>query len=276
LSAVSAAPAAHDLAPTTPRFMDAMKVQARVVHALILREVITRFGRRNLGVLWLIAEPMIFTVFVAMLWSVAGLGERSGLPIFAFAVTGYTSVLMWRNTVGRCNYAILQNLNLLYHRNVKVIDLLLTRVIIEVAGATGSLLILTAGLVWLERTPLPEDPLKVLAGLALLAWFSAGLGMVIGAAASLSELVDRIWHPTAYILLPLSGAAFMVDWLPPAAREVVLILPMVHCLELLREGYFGRFVTTHHDVPFVIVFNMLLTLVGLFLIRVASRRVEGL
>jgi capsular polysaccharide transport system permease protein len=256
--------------------MGALRVQWRVVHALLLREVITRFGRRNLGVLWLIAEPMVFTVGVALLWSAAGLGERSGLPIFAFAVTGYTSVLMWRNTVGRCNYAILQNLSLLYHRNVKVIDLLWTRIILEVAGATGSFLILTTGLVWLEKTPLPEDPLKVIAGLALLAWFSAGLGLVIGAAASLSELVDRVWHPAAYILLPLSGAAFMVDWLPPAAQEVVMLLPMVHCLELLREGYFGRFVVTHHDIPYVIVFCMLLTLVGLFLTRVASRRVEGL
>ncbi len=103
-------------------FLKSFGVQRRVIGALLMREVITRFGRENLGVLWLIGEPMIFTLGVATLWSAAGLSHGSSLPIVAFAITGYSSVLMWRNSVGRCNSAIQQNLNLLYHRNVQVID----------------------------------------------------------------------------------------------------------------------------------------------------------
>ena len=40
----------------------------------------------------------------------------------AFAVTGYSSVLMWRNSVSHCNGAVRANLNLLFHRNVQVLD----------------------------------------------------------------------------------------------------------------------------------------------------------
>jgi len=257
-------------------FARSFAIQWRVVHALLMREIITRFGRHNVGVLWLVGEPMMFTTGVALLWSSAGLGHGSSLPIVAFAVTGYSSVLMWRNTVGRCNAAVLQNFNLLYHRNVQVIDIMLTRIILECAGATASFTVLTLVLVGFGWTPPPEDLLKVVSGLALLAWFSGALGLCVGAAASMSEMVDRIWHPLAYVLLPLSGAGYMVDWLPRGAREYVLLLPMVHCLELLREGYFGHVVATYHDIPYVAMFCLVLTLGGLLLTRFASRRVEGL
>ena len=117
-------------------------IQRRVISALLMREVITRFGRENVGVLWLIGEPMMFTLGVATLWAAAGLNHGSSIPIVAFAITGYSSVLLWRNTVNRCNSGIQQNLNLLYHRNVRVIDVFVTRIILEMAGATASFVVL--------------------------------------------------------------------------------------------------------------------------------------
>ena len=93
-----------------------------------MREVITRFGRHNVGVLWLVGEPMIFTLGVAALWSAAGMSHGSGLPIIAFAITGYSSVLMWRNSVASHEQRDPAELRPLYHRNVQVIDVFVTRI----------------------------------------------------------------------------------------------------------------------------------------------------
>jgi capsular polysaccharide transport system permease protein len=248
-------------------------IQRRVVWALMMREVITRFGRENVGVLWLVGEPMIFTLGIATLWAAAGMNHGSAIPIVAFAVTGYSSVLMWRNAVGRCTSGVQQNLNLLYHRNVRVIDVFFTRIVLEMVGASASfvvLVLLFTGLEWIE---LPHDPLLVVAGWLMLAWFGAALALTVGAATAFSELIERLWHPAAYLLFPLSGAAFMVDWLPVAAQEVVLLLPMVHGVELLREGYFGNVVRTHYDIGYMAAINLVLTFVGLLLVREAGRRV---
>ena len=250
-------------------------IQRRVISALLMREVITRFGRENVGVLWLIGEPMMFTLGVATLWAAAGLNHGSSIPIVAFAITGYSSVLLWRNTVNRCNSGIQQNLNLLYHRNVRVIDVFVTRIILEMAGATASFLVLAVIFTGIEWIAPPADPLMVAGGWLMLAWFGAALAIVVGAATAYSELVDRIWHPTAYLLFPLSGAAFMVDWLPPALQQTVLLLPMVHGVEMVREGYFGNVVRTHYDVAYMASVNLVLTLVGLFVLRDAANRVEA-
>jgi capsular polysaccharide transport system permease protein len=250
-------------------------VQRRVIGALMMREVIARFGRANLGALWLLGEPMLFTMGVTAMWYAAGLNHGSSIPIVAFAVTGYSSVLMWRNGVGRCTSALQQNLNLLYHRNVQAIDVFLTRILLEIGGATASFAVLTTVFIALEMIQPPPDMMLVLFGWLMLAWFACALALNIGALTSWSHLVERLWHPISYLLFPFSGAAFMVDWLPPAAQEVVLLLPMVHGVEILREGYFGSVVKTHYDVGYLATCCLVLTLTGLFLTREAARRVEA-
>lgn len=257
-------------------FLRSLSIQLRVIRALMMREIISRFGRQNLGVLWLVGEPLIFTVAVTTLWKAAGLHHNSPLPIEAFAVTGYSSVLMWRNTASKCNSAILQNQRLLVHRNVRILDVFLTRILLEMAGATLSFATLTIAIVGLGLVAPPADLLKVVIGWLMLAWFGAGLGLSLGTANAFSELVDRFWHPLSYVMFPLSGAAFMVDWLPPATREYVSYLPMIHGVEYLREGFFGDVVRTHHDLAYMAVINLVLTFAGLALMRGAARQVEHL
>jgi capsular polysaccharide transport system permease protein len=259
-----------EVAPTP--FLRSLSIQLRVLRALLLREVITRFGRRNLGVLWLVLEPMTFTLGISALWTAAGLHEHSQIPIVAFAITGYSSVLMWRNVVGRCTTAIQQNLNLLYHRNVKVLDVFIARSLLEMIGATGSFAVLSAAFVWLEMIEMPVDPLLLVQGWIMLAWFGLSLGLVVGAATAYSEIVDRLWHSVAYLLFPLSGAAFMVDWLPAKAQAVVLMLPMVHGVEALRAGYFGQVVPTYQNLFFMGSVNLVLMFFGLILLRGAAKR----
>jgi capsular polysaccharide transport system permease protein len=259
---------------STPSLLQCLGIQRRVVYALLMREIITRFGRENLGVLWLVVEPMIFTLGVATLWTASGLHHGSPIPIVAFAVTGYSSVLMWRNSVGRASSAIAQNKPLLFHRNVRAIDVLLTRIILEIAGATASFLFLSLLFIFIGWMPVPVDLMQVVFSWGMLAWFGMSLALVIGAGTAFSEIVERVWHPAAYLLFPLSGAAFMVDWLPTNMRNVVLLLPMVHGVEMLREGYFGDVVATHYDVGYMAACCLTLSLAGLYLVRAASRRVK--
>lgn len=249
-------------------------IQLRVLHALLMREVITRFGRENLGVLWLAGEPMLFTLAVATLWTISGLHNGSPIPIVAFAVTGYSSVLMWRNAASRASHAVQDNRPLLFHRNVQVIDVLLTRVILEIGGATCSFILLSSLFMWVGWMPPPRDPLEVVMGWTLLAWFGGSLAVLIGAASAFSELVERLWHPVSYVLFPISGAGFMVDWMPEGIRGFVLILPMVHGTEILREGWFGNVVQTHYDIGYMAFCSLVLTLAGLYVQREATLRVE--
>jgi ABC-type polysaccharide/polyol phosphate export permease len=252
---------------------DSLRIQARVISALLMREILTRYGRHNIGFLWLFVEPMIFTLGVTALWTFAGLKHGSNLPIAAFALTGYSSVLVWRNMPGRLCSAIEPNLALMYHRNVKVMDIFAARLLLEGTGATISFIILGSIFTAIGWMNPPEDIVKVIQGWFMLIWFGVSLAILIGAWSSRSEIVDKIWHPAAYLLFPLSGAAFMVDWLPHAAQKFVLYLPMVHGVELLREGYFGSAVHAQYDIAYMAVICLCLNVLGLAMLREAGRRV---
>jgi capsular polysaccharide transport system permease protein len=252
-----------------------LAVQWRVLHALLMRELITRFGRENLGVLWFAGEPMLFTLGVVSLWTFSG-GTHGGspIPIAAFAVTGYSSVLMWRNCASHSTSALEHNKQLLFHRNVRAIDVFLTRIILEIAGATCSFAVLSSFFMFIGWMEPPIDLLEVFLGWAMLAWFGASLGLLIGAGTAFSEIVERMWQPVSYLLFPLSGAAFMVDWMPKSMQKFMLLLPMVNGTEILREGWFGNVVQTHYDLPYMAVCCLVLSLAGLCVLREASRRVE--
>jgi ABC-2 type transport system permease protein/capsular polysaccharide transport system permease protein len=260
--------------PDTPASLAyALRVQLRVIDALLRREMLTRFGRHNIGFLWLFVEPMIFTIGVTILWTATKSVHGSDLPITAFALTGYSSVLLWRNMPGRCIGALQNNLALMYHRNIKVFDIYAARLLLEFGGATISftglgLVFIAIG--WLDP---PEDILTVAAGWLLLAWFGCALAVLLGALSHLSELVDKLWHPASYLLFPLSGAAFIVAALPVFAQDIVLWIPTVHAIEFVREGFFGSRARAIYDLGYVIPFNLVLTLFALIMLRYVSRRV---
>lgn len=248
-------------------------IEWRVIHALLLREILTRFGRHNIGFLWLFVEPMLFTLGVTALWTLSKSLHGSNLPIAAFALTGYSTVLLWRNMPARCIGAIEPNLSLMYHRNVKVIDIFAARLLLEVGGATISFAVLSIVFIATGLIDPPEDVLQVIGGWLMIAWFGVSLAMFLGALAQESELVDKLWHPAAYLLFPLSGAAFLVDALPTDAQHYLLYLPMVHGTEYIREGYFGSRIHAHYDLLYMAVFNTMLLLLALAKIRKVGREV---
>lgn len=238
-----------------------------------MREIITRYGRHNIGFLWLFAEPMIFTLGITVLWTATKSAHGSQLPIVGFALTGYSSILLWRNVANRCGKAVEANAALLFHRNVKIIDLMLARILLEMAGATISFMILSIVFISLGFMAMPADLYLMLTGWLLTACFAASLGLNVGVLSEMSEVFDRLWHAFTYILFGVSGAAFLVDWLPEGMQKFVLYIPMVHGTEMLRHGYYGNLIVTHEDPSYLIIFTLVMTIVGLAGIRYLSTRV---
>ena len=256
-------------------FFNSLKIQLRVIYALLMREIITRYGRHNIGFLWLFVEPMIFTLGVAALWNATKSVHGGSISIIPFAIIGYSTVLCWRNAASRVGHAIEANKGLLFHRNVKVVDVFLSRAILEVVGATCSFLMLFFIFLCLGLMDMPNDFLYMAYGWGLLIWFTIALAFIIGSLFEMSEVVDRLWHALTYLLFPLSGAAFFVYWIPVNLRQYLLYLPMVHITEMIRHGYYGGITPTFENITYVLWCNLCLSFVGLVLVRYISNHVES-
>lgn len=260
--------------PRRDTFIRSLRIQGRVIGALFLREIITRYGRHGLGFLWLFLEPMMFSVGVTILWTVAGMAHMHGnsMPMAGFALTGYSAIVLWRNMVNRLANNTTYNKGLLYHPNVRVIDLIYARALLEFAACTMSLVFLTFVFWGLGLMDLPVDPLNAFTAWCLFAWFVFAAGMLAAFMGESSEIFDRVVHIILYLALPLTGAFTMVSWMPLPLQQVLLLSPLVHGVEMLREGYFGIGVDARYSVPYLLEVNLVLTLVGLILIRNIRRK----
>jgi len=249
------------------------RIMMRVITALILREIITRYGRDNLGFLWTFLEPAMFTIGVTILWNILNFNKH-GFPITAFVLVGYSSGLLWRHTIGYSFNAISANQALLYHSVVKPIDLVISRFILEFLSVTAAFVFLCIVYIALGLINPPYDLFYIIIGWFLMAWFGLGLGLLFAALSILFEVVGHFIQAFTYIFWALSGSLYAAEWLPPNIREYALFIPTLTNAELIRYGMFGDIFTPYYNIVYSVVFNLVLTVLGLYLLRVAHYRLE--
>lgn len=248
--------------------------QGRIIGALIMREMTTRFGRQGLGFAWLVAEPMLFCFGVLILWTFTKPAYEHGVRLAPFVMTGYMCLILIRHLISLLSAAIPANIGLLYHRQVTPLHILIARVLLEVGGATIAFIVVYVALLALGQVNPPHSYLLIYGGWIVVAWASTGLALVMTGLVMRYEVFERIVNLISYVMIPVSGAFFMASWLPPAFRHFVLLLPFVHGIEMVRAGVFGEFVETHFNLPYALAVGTVLNIIGLLLVASSMDRIE--
>ena len=242
--------------------LSSTKLQCRVVGALILRELTTRFGRENIGFLWFIGEPIIFCLGVTIVWTLIRDRHEHGVSTTAFVMTGYVPLTMWRHCVGRSMKAFESNGALMFHKQVTPLDIITARSILEIMGTLCAGIIVIAGAICIGVADPPADWGLMCLGTIYQAAFSYASALIIAALSERSEMLEKVLGVAMYLSIPFSGAFVMVDWLPDKFQQVVLWSPMVHNLEMIRGGQFGHTVHPVFSVYYDTWITALLLLIG--------------
>jgi capsular polysaccharide transport system permease protein len=246
-------------------------VQVRVIHALMIRELTTRFGRENIGFLWIMVEPLLFAGLVALVWRVSKGPEDHGVSIIAFVVSGYIPITLFRHCVNRSVAVFTANSSLLYHRQVKVMDLILARFIIEVLGGMMAYAFAAIILIFFDLFPVPSDIGLFIAGWAIYSIFCLSICLVVGPLSEMSEVLEKFVPVVTYVMIPISGLPYMVSWMPPKVQYVLLCSPFVNGMEMMRKGLWGDELTAYYNIWNPIGCSVVLTLIGLVLCRRVRR-----
>jgi len=247
-------------------------VQLRVIGAILMRELHTRFGRDNIGYLWMFVEPMLLATAISGLHLALHAKLAYGMEVVPFYLCGYTPFLMFRQIVNRAPATIESNRTLLFHRQITLFDLLLARGLLDLVGTTLALFTLFGVADVLGLGEMPDRPLYTFVGLLLMFWISLAFSLPICALAEFSTSVDKLVHPCTYIMMPLSGIFFMAEQVPPGYREVLMWGPIIHITQLIRMGQYGNFNSRYCDIPYVLIWCVVLTFLGLLSLRLVRAR----
>lgn len=256
-------------------FLGALSTQMRVLGALMMRELHTRYGRENIGYLWLFGEPLILASVMASLHSGSGhTAYGSDIKPVPFTVIGYTTFIMFRGIVNKSEGSLEANGPLLYHRMVTIFDLVLARSLLEAASTVVAYVVLLLLLTGFGVMQFPVRPLYLALALVSMLWFAWAHALIITAASHDNRTVGRLVHPYTYFMIPLSAAFFQVEWIPEPYRTYITWFPLSHILELARYGQFQSGTLKYFDGFYLWSWCIVLTWIGLLMVRYYRERIH--
>ena len=251
-------------------FRQALRVQMGVIGALMLRELHTRFGRKNLGFVWLFIEPAILGVGVTAIRVLMHASLPGGMDPVAFFTIGYTAFYLQRSIITRAAHTAEGNRAILTHARISIEDIMIARTLLETAAVMMTAITFVAFIGAFLGT-WPYNVLQMGVGFVLFGLLSHGIAMVVLALTRFdAALIDRLMHPIMYFSIIVTGVFFMVWWLPLSYQKIVLTLPFIHLFEFIREGQFGPGVPYHYDIPYVLVWILVLNVYGGLALRRAK------
>jgi capsular polysaccharide transport system permease protein len=215
-----------------------LAVTIAVWRALFLREAVSRLAQDRVAWLLIIVEPMFHVVLLMWIFY-AGFrqGNLAGGDVGVFIALGILGFFVVRNIMTRALDAINSSEALFAFRQIKPVDTVLARSVLEGLLSMVLLLVFIAGGTLLGFPIYPADVLTAILAFVTLCLLGLGLGLVLSV---LGNLVAEFARLTRLLFTPLyfvSGVIYPSVSLPPALRDVLLLNPIVHGLEQLRVAF---------------------------------------
>lgn len=254
------------------KLLQGLSTQVRVLHALVLRESMTRYGEHKVGFLWAILEPMAMVIVFVTIFSLFK-SLTSDVPIALFMLTGLVPFTLFQDNKTQMQNAIASNKALLAFPQVTTFDVIAARSILETLIILSVFTVLLVIFYMIGFEFRVENPLGVLAACGLITMMGVGVGFILAALKPLLPSVQQLSN--ALLGRPLflsSGVFFSADRIPEEFRHYLLYNPLMHCLELLRSEFFYELDSPYGSWMYASAWAVSLLALGLLTHQVLRRR----
>ena len=239
----------------------------RVLFALVVREMSTKFGRSWGGYFWAIAEPVGGILLLTAVFSIAVRQPPLGTSFALFYATGIIPFYLFSHVTGSVGQAIATNRGLLTYPVVTPLDAVFAKFVTDFLTMflTGilvySAIILHGGLV------VTIDFAKVFNGFLLMGLIGLGFGTINCVIYGFWPTWRHIWNVLTKPLFLMSCMFYTFDSLPPAAQRVLWYNPLVHAVGLTRSGFYAGYEPTYVTPAYPLALSGGLFVVGAYLLR---------
>ncbi|MFZ0133691.1 MAG: ABC transporter permease [Desulfobacterales bacterium] len=252
----------------------ALRVQGRVIWALMLRETKTLFGKHRLGYLWALINAAFS---IGIFWAIRDFGgfhAPHGMSTPVFLVGGFIPWYLFSETVSSGMNAVGGNRALLAYPQVFPLDILTARALLQGAMYVCVMAVLLGIAQAMGYWVTLHDPARVLEALFLSLLLGYGVGAVCSALNLMWPTTARVVPLILRVMFFVSGLFFSVDSMPVSAQRYLFFNPLSHLIESLRGGLSTGFSSRFVYLPYVFGFVLVTLFLGLLLERYSRRFME--
>ncbi|WP_281968887.1 ABC transporter permease [Roseovarius nanhaiticus] len=265
LSPSGARPAPHPVAPGSG--VARSHRTARIVSALMLREMSTRYGRSPGGYLWAILEPLGGVLILSLAFSLLLRTPSLGTSFILFYATGFVPFNLYQNVSTTVARALNFSKPLMQYPVVTWGDAVLARFVLNaLVGILVAYVVLSLITVFVDAHVLLDiAPILKVIGLTLLMGLAVGvLNCVL---LGLFGAWETIWAIVTRPLFIASGVLFTYEDVPASVQGFLWYNPLIHITGLMRQGFYSTYSPSYISELYVICTCLTVLFLGTVLLR---------
>lgn len=239
----------------------------RVIVALILREMGTRYGRSPGGYLWAVLEPVGFIVILSVAFGLVMHTPPLGRSFLLFYATGFLPFHLYQSLQGTISASIRFSRPLLMFPAVTWLDAVAARFVLNLLTGLIVIGLVLAGILMFEGSRAMLDLPMLMLALGLTALLGLGVGTLNCLLFGLFPLWETVWGIAMRPLILISGVFFLVEDLPRLAQEVLWFNPLVHVIALMRAGIYPTYVPQYAAPLYPAVIGAVALALGMLFLR---------
>ena len=239
----------------------------RVLFALVVREMATKFGRSWGGYFWAVAEPVGGIVLLTIAFSFAFRTPPLGTSFALFYATGIIPFFLFSHVSGSVAQAINSNRGLLTYPVVRPLDAVLAKFATEFVTVIIIALLLYPGIILYYDLPVRPDLVAIFNGFLLMGLIGLGFGTLNCALIGFWPTWRHIWSVLTKPLFLMSCMFYTFESLPPQIQAVLWYNPLVHAIGLVRSGFYAGYDASYVAPLYVLGLAPTGFLVGGYLLR---------
>lgn len=229
------------------------EVFRRVMGAVLLQDMRTRFGRSQLGYIIAIAWPFshlaVLTIAFLLRTKIAPIGDSPTM----FIATGIVPYILCLYPARLMALAIAQNRQLLNIPIIQPLHLIFSRCILETLNALVVLILFMSAIYLFDVDIFPLEPIEAAKAVGAAVFLGIGLGFLNVVMCALVGQFFLIFFVLIMIgLYVFSGVYVPAIAVPENIREFMLYNPLLHLVEWLRSAYFASYETDQIDKAMII------------------------
>lgn len=247
----------------------------RVIHALMLREMITRYGTSKLGYVWALLEPVAIIAVLTVLFSQVSHTPALGTSFPLFFASGYVAFHWFHDISTVVARSAHVNRPLFLFPMVTPLDTVVARFVLQVLTAMAVGVIVMGGVLYLAPDRVVLSPSSILGAFGMASALGLSVGLFNVWAMALSRSWEIGWSLVSRPLLFISCVFYSFWSVPAALRELLWWNPLVHIVALFRAGFYPAQDSSHVEPPYVLALAAAFALTGLAGLRWSGARVTG-
>lgn len=243
-----------------------------VLRALMLRDIKSRFMGSAWGYILSICWPLTHIAILLIIHSVFRRIQPYGESAAVWYATGIVPFMAFSYTLRFIVLGLLQNAPLLGFPNVKIFDIILARIIIEILSV-GILFFVITTILWaVGHSFIPNDPIIAFLAISLAFSTGASFGILFAILSRISAAWSIISVLFVLILWVTSGIFFVPFFLPDYFARILYLLPTVQIITIFRSSYYEGYGAELIDIPYVALFSLCTLAISLTLERMLRGR----